>query len=70
MGSTLETCRKLYVIFIMRLNKSVETMTRRKKTHVPDFGISSNRVLRFRGKEYTFHLDLWFKVKKLSGEGK
>tara|TARA_B100000073_G_scaffold73779_1_gene55455 strand:- start:1215 stop:1379 length:165 start_codon:yes stop_codon:yes gene_type:complete len=54
----------------MKLNKSVETMTRRKKTHDPDFGISSNRVLKFRGKEYTFHLDLWFKVKKLSGEGK
>jgi hypothetical protein len=55
----------------MKLNKSVETMTRRKKkTHDPNVGIFSEKVLKFRGKEYTFHLDMWFKVKKLSGENK
>jgi hypothetical protein len=52
----------------MKLNKSVETMTRRKKSCVPDFGISSDRVLKFRKREYTFHLDFWIKVKKLSGD--
>tara|TARA_A200000159_G_scaffold2987_1_gene3082 strand:+ start:4130 stop:4300 length:171 start_codon:yes stop_codon:yes gene_type:complete len=54
----------------MKLNKSVETMTRGKRSHDPDFRISSDRVLRFRGKEFTFHLDLWFQVKKLSGVDK
>jgi len=55
----------------MKLNKSVETMTRGKRSHDPDFRISSERVLRFRNKEFTFHLDLWFTTKNLaSGEGK
>jgi len=52
----------------MKLNKSVETMTRRKRSHDPDFGISSERILRFRNKEYTFRLDFWIKVKKIKGE--
>jgi hypothetical protein len=53
----------------MKINKGVEAMTRRRKSYVPDFKISSERVLRLGNKEYTFYLDFWFKVKKLkSGE--
>jgi hypothetical protein len=53
----------------MKLNKSVETMTRRKRSHDPDFRISSERVLRIWNKEFIFHLDFWFKVKEIkSGE--
>tara|TARA_B000000437_G_scaffold104041_1_gene75569 strand:+ start:938 stop:1105 length:168 start_codon:yes stop_codon:yes gene_type:complete len=55
----------------MKLNKSVETMTRRKRSHDPDFRISSERILKLWGREYNFHLDLWFSTKSLkSGESK
>ena len=47
----------------MEINKGVTAM-RRRKSHDPDFRISSERILKLGNKEITFHLDFWFKVKE------
>jgi hypothetical protein len=48
----------------MKINKGVEAMTRRRKSHDPDFRISSERILKLGKREIVLHLDFWFKVKK------
>lgn len=48
----------------MKINKGVEAMTRRRKSHDPNFRVSSERILKLGNKEITLHLDFWFKVRK------